>query len=222
MTAAPEPENVLSHWSTLIEGFQTSPLGFFQAVEAALQRRQIPDSKNTRVDYHEGGALSAKREYLHVTREKLVFDVSAAPFGAGFFVSWWFAEERLRLNPLIRLLILLGMLAFVGWILYQLGLTGGLVTLAIITGGTLVGLNQAIENGQVEYGLVRAIPVIGALYNWLFKPETYYRIDKMEMFQNAVHNAVLEVIDDMITSKGLRALSEADRKPVMRDFYKTL
>ena len=40
----------------------------------------------------------------------------------------------------------------------------------------------------------------------------------MSMFQKAVHNAVLEVID-VTAEKGVRALSESDRKPVMREFY---
>jgi hypothetical protein len=48
---------------------------------------------------------------------------------------------------------------------------------------------------------------------------TYYRIDTTLMFQKAIHNAVLEVIDEMTTAKGLRALGEHDRKPVMREFY---
>ena len=66
---------------------------------------------------------------------------------------------------------------------------------------------------------IRVLPILGPLYNWLFKAETYYRIDTTEMFQKAVHNAVLEVIDEMTSAKGLRALGEGDRKPVMREFY---
>ena len=62
-------DNVISHWCTLIENFQASPLQFSQSVEAALERRQAPQTKNDRVDYKESGVLSAKREYLHVTRE---------------------------------------------------------------------------------------------------------------------------------------------------------
>ena len=41
----------------------------------------------------------------------------------------------------------------------------------------------------------------------------------MLMFQKAVHNAVLEVIDEMTTANGLRALGESERKPIMREFY---
>jgi hypothetical protein len=38
------------------------------------------------------------------------------------------------------------------------------------------------------------------------------------MFQDAVHNAVLEVVDCITASKGVRALSEAERKPIMKRF----
>jgi hypothetical protein len=38
------------------------------------------------------------------------------------------------------------------------------------------------------------------------------------MFEKAVHNAVLEVVDRMTASKGIRALSESERKPIMKRF----
>jgi hypothetical protein len=39
------------------------------------------------------------------------------------------------------------------------------------------------------------------------------------MFQKALHNAVLEVLDELTTANGVRALTDSDRKPVMREFY---
>jgi hypothetical protein len=39
------------------------------------------------------------------------------------------------------------------------------------------------------------------------------------MFQESVHNAVLEVIDGMTAAKGLRLLAGDERKPVMHKFY---
>ncbi|MEQ1758245.1 MAG: hypothetical protein ABL986_08005 [Vicinamibacterales bacterium] len=212
-------DDVLSHWSTLIENFQTSPLAFSQAVEEALARRQVPQTQNTRVDYREAGVLSANREYLHVTREKLVFDICGAPFGTGFFVSWWLAEERPHLNPLLKILVIFGMLGVTGAILSQLGSVLGLIVLALLVFGGLAVVNTMATNGDFNDNIVRALPILGPLYVWLFTPSTYYRIDTMQMFQKAVHNSVLEVIDTMTADKGIRALSESDRKPIMREFY---
>jgi hypothetical protein len=213
------PDTVLSHWSTLVENFQTSPLGFYQAVEIALKRRNIPETENIRVDYKEGGLLSASREYLHVTREKLVFDICGAPFGTGFFFSWWFAEERPKLNPFVRVLVIFGFLGIAGWMLLEIGIVIGTVMFSFILGVGLWIANQSASEGQFNDDIIRTLPILGTLYLWLFKPGTYYRIDSMEMFQQAVHNAVLEVIDQMTTEKGLRSLSELDRKPVMERFY---
>ena len=41
------------------------------------------------------------------------------------------------------------------------------------------------------------------------------------MFQQTVHNAVLEVIDAITTGQGIRVLSESERKPVLKSFAKS-
>lgn len=159
---------ILSHWYNLIEGLQDSSQRFYSSLEEAVKRRQIPDVDISRVDYREGGMFSAKREYLQVRRREHVFDVCAAPFGTGFFVSWWLGE----IPP------------------------GGL------------------------WRLILMIPFFGQLIVRLFRPQTYYRLDTALMFQESVRLAVLEVIDDITKAKGLRALSELERKPILSSFFK--
>jgi uncharacterized metal-binding protein len=63
------------------------------------------------------------------------------------------------------------------------------------------------------------IPILGPLYHFVFRPITYYKVDTMTMFQTAVHSAVLEVIDGLTKAAGVRALSDGDRKPIMRAFH---
>lgn len=63
------------------------------------------------------------------------------------------------------------------------------------------------------------MPIIGRFFESFLKPQTYYRYDTALMFQSLVHSAVLEVIDSMTNAKGLRQLSENDRKPEMRSFF---
>lgn len=79
--------NVVSHWHHPIENFSTFAMDFYAAVEAALVPRQIPDYAVSRIDWHENGVLSARREYLRIKRGKLAFDLCAAPFRTGFFFS---------------------------------------------------------------------------------------------------------------------------------------
>jgi hypothetical protein len=210
---------VLSNWATLVEGLEASPLAFYSAVEEALARRQVPQTQNSRTDYKEAGAFSANREYLHVRREKLSFDICGAPFGTGFFFSWWFGEERPYLNPILKVLALFGYLVVLSLLINASGLMLGSVLFLFFAFGGMAAANMLATDGQFDDGIVRALPILGTLYEWLFEPATYYRLDSMRMFQESVHNAVLEVIDGMTAAKGLRLLAGDERKPVMHKFY---
>lgn len=63
------------------------------------------------------------------------------------------------------------------------------------------------------------LTLVGFIFKNFLRPLTYYRIDTALMFQSAVHAAVLEVIDGLMSQRGLRALTEAERKPILREFY---
>ncbi len=68
--------------------------------------------------------------------------------------------------------------------------------------------------------LVGKIPFIG---NWLIKklyPKTFYIHDTTEMIMTFIHQAMLKVIDDISKEKGIRSLSEGERKPIMKDIFK--
>jgi hypothetical protein len=51
------------------------------------------------------------------------------------------------------------------------------------------------------------------------KPMTYYKLDTALMFQESVHAAVLEILDKATNAKGLRALSEMERKPILSGLF---
>lgn len=219
--AKPLATAVISHWYNLIENLQASPKEFYASVVQALKHREVPDANQSYVYYREAGVFSAMREYLRISRGKHIFDICGAPFGNGFFISWWLGEPRP--SPLLSTLVAL-IAAGALWFLmrYMFGLiesfvvTFILLALAFFLIGAL--LSQAGEGKWVPYVLV--VPLIGPLLERLFLPPTYYRIDTALMFQQTVHAAVLEVIDGMTKAKGMRALSELERKPIMRDFYR--
>lgn len=212
------PDTVFAHWCTLIENLQESPLRFYQSVELALSRRQIPGTENSRVEYLESGVLSAKREYLHVTRGGLVFDICGAPFGTGFFVSSWLAETQLSIPALLKIWILIALFGLPAAAIAKFGVFLGLL-LTVVAIPLLLWLAKAIlADSAVSPDILADVPIIGWLYTWLFKPSTYYRIDTTLMFQQAVHSAVMEVVDEITKANGLRALSESERKPIMREF----
>ncbi|MBF6570860.1 MAG: hypothetical protein IVW54_18490 [Candidatus Binataceae bacterium] len=162
-------DTIVSHWDNMVPGMQVSSNDFYTQVERSLGDHHLEGLKLERVNLRQGGVLSAKREYLQVRRSDNVFHVCAAPFGNGFFVSWWLGR---------------------------------------------------VERGF--FAMLARIPVLGFLLKVLFKPLTYYKIDTTLMLQSITHGAVLSTLDAMTSAKGVRAPSEFERKPIMRDFFEKL
>lgn len=233
----PQPPmgNVVAHWHKLIGDFQTSPKDFYTAVEAALDRQKVPGLSTSRVDWHEGGILSPEREYLRVTGDRHFFDMCAAPFGTDFFFSSWVTKRKARfvllafallvaatllLNWFVRMALTrvwkvpFGIAAFLWW-----NPGPGLIVMPLVVFPVvlwLVALTARAGRADLELAVL-AMPLIGAFYKVLFAPDTYYRLDTMLMFHSVVHSSMMEVIDGLTTQKGVRGLSDDDRKPV---FYK--
>ena len=158
---------ILSHWYHSIEGLQESPQKFYNNLVEAISKRKLPDIDISRIDYREGGVFSAKRTYLRVRRKEHIFDICAAPFGSGFFFSWWLGEKV-----------------------------------------------------SLFWSLVILIPFLGMRLMSTFRPQTYFRYDTALMFQQSISSAVHEVIEVITKAKGLRALSELEKKPILSDFFK--
>jgi hypothetical protein len=224
----------ISHWGHLFENLQTSSLAFYESVETAVQTRAVPETNRTRIDHKEAGLASAKREYLRLHRGKHAFDICAAPFGTGFFVSWWFTEPPLRFAILYTLGFLFGVtiamnLAFLigfatGMVMqeYALGVFLGVSSACLGVPVLLWLFGNAMREGKIDgESTMLAMPLVGRMYERIFAPPTYYAIDTALMFQEAVHNAVMEVIDCVTANKGVRALTEAERKPIMKRFGPT-
>jgi len=215
----PRGGQVISHWHTLIDRFNTSALDFYTAVEEAVRAREVPKAGFSRVEFREGGFGSAKRIYLRVERGKVAFDIGAAPYGNGYFFSWWMS----KLGPKYPFLYLLGFLAAVGLgtplLSYPFRNSCSYIFfLPIIFIGIIVGLAVLARNeifGPEED--ILAIPILGWIYEKVFNPITYYSLDTALMFQESVRRAVNDVIDGLLAGQGLRALSEDQKKPTIRD-----
>lgn len=241
-------DDVLGHWSKLIENFQTSTHDFYASVEWALLQRKIPDLKVKTIVWNEGGVLSPRREYLRMTDGRVAFDLCAAPFGTGFFFSWWLVRK-----PASWVFAWALLFAAMAWLLRS-GIHAGFVLLynassdpfvwsllawepsfmsrflrgtsvvlellswgpAVLLVCAAVALAARVGRVAAESALL-AIPFFGWIYRSLFAPDTYYRLDTAIMLRSAVHAAVLEAIEGVTVQKGLRALSEEDRKPIMRE-----
>ena len=216
---------VEGHWHSLIEGFSTSSLDFYELVKAGIARREIPDLNISQVEWKQGGLGAGKRVYLRVSREGLNFDICAAPFGTGYFFSWWLAKISRALLDLLFIFLCL----FVAFLLYRSmsGTSGdgemmvsdpspgcaGLLLKPLIFFGFLLVLGFFVRYG--DRGLeptVLSMPITGFFYGLIFRPSSYFNEDTAIMFRESVHHAVTEAIDQVTTAQGVRGLSEEARK----------
>ena len=234
---------VISRWHHLVDDFNTSTLDFYNAVARAVQAREVPDTKVWRFDISEGTVFSAKREYLRIRRRNVALDVCAAPFGKGFFFSWWLVrpgpEHPWLWHFTILSAVALWGLAFLSAVTFTFskiaeqsspfaGIAGRassaaaasnagclvvLLLLALLP-AAVVGLGLALRSGLIAgESAVMDTPFVGWLYERLFNPQTYYRHDTALMFRDTVIRAVNDVLNDLLQEQGLRSLSPEELTP---------
>jgi hypothetical protein len=220
--------DVIDHWYSLIPGFNASAKEFYEAVEKKLKECEVPGLEMFHVDFAEGGVLSGKREYLRMTRERLVFDICAAPFGTAYFFSCRFAEipAVIQLWQLLVLLAAFGVCVplslvicakifgvltpFVwplGWIV--------LIVLAIYV------LRNAVAMGlkDLDATLIKS-PVVGPIYENWFRKETYYRQDTRLMYRDTVNDVVKAKVEEATGAKGIKLIKFNDYSPILGELYK--
>jgi hypothetical protein len=212
----PRPGDVVAHWHHFVEDFNTSSLEFYSALEATLLVKQAP-VRPQRIDWAEGGILSAKREYLRATYGRYSFDIAAFPFGRDFFFSWWLTKRRpesalvLGCGAMIALLVVLVVfLKLAGYII-------GFVLFAVATGATYAALaNGAIAGGDMLDDIMLALPIFGSLYARFVRPSTYFSEDSRLIFQESVHAIVVGHVTALLAEKGARALAPEAVAPQSR------
>lgn len=105
---------VLSHWSHPFDRLRFSSQTFYDTVTKSIQIRNVPDvnfSMVAHVEKIQTIVFDPRREYLSVRRNEYEFKICAAPFGTGFFVSWWFLQRErgymtfIKKIPVIRWLV---------------------------------------------------------------------------------------------------------------------
>ncbi|MEQ2006791.1 MAG: hypothetical protein ABMA26_08330 [Limisphaerales bacterium] len=212
---------VLEHWISFAEGFQFSPAEFYTAVEKELETRQVPGLEKSRIEFAEGGLLSDKRVYLRMLRERLVFDVCAAPFGTRFFFSCRMAEipAVIQLWQLAAVLIGLGVFAALLWKIFGVIYGTILLVLAVPCGVYLLRNAVAMGLQDLDAALIKS-PVLGAIYERWFRKETYYRVDTRLMYLDTVSNVVKKLAEEVTGSKGVKLVRQYEHAPILGELYK--
>ena len=220
--------DVIDHWYALIPGFNSSTKDFYEAVEKELKERQVPGLEIFHVDFAEGGALSNKREYLRMTRERLVFDICAAPFGTAYFFSCRFAEipAVVKLGEFLVLIIVLCFSAFIGLIIFVkiLGVVG-LMLFPFLLLASLVAAIYVMRNAvamglkDLDASLIKA-PIVGPIYEAWFRKETYYRQDTRLMYCDTVNAVVKAKVEETTGAKGIKLIRYMENCPLLSELYK--
>lgn len=157
-----------SNWNTLIDNFDFSTRDFCLRLAEELKSNGVAGLKINDVFISEGiKAFSRRRLYLRVQWRNYEYNVCAAKFGNGFFVSWW--------------------------LLYR---------------------------NSIWKILIARIPVVGDWLAMKLYPITYYSVDTASMFMTYAQRSVLKVIDEITKEKGVRTLTESERKPILNDVFK--
>lgn len=217
----PRKTDVIRHWYSLVRDFNTSTKNFYTEIEKELAARKVPGLDVSRVEFAEGGMLSDKREYLRMTRERLVFDICAAPFGTSFFFSCRFAEipSVIKLWQLLVLLIALYIAVSLAWKVG--GFWMGSLALLTICAIVVYVLRNAVAMGlrDLDAQLVKS-PVLGPLYERFFRKETYYREDTRLMYCDLVDEVVKGRAEDVTGAQGIKLIRFNDYNPVLAELYK--
>ena len=214
-------DEVIDHWYSLVPGFTTSGKEFYAAIEKELKERQVPGLDIAYVDFAEGGMLSQKREYLRMTRERLVFDICAAPFGTAFFFSCRFAQIPAVIRLWQLLIVLVGtfmvtMLAlrYAGFILGGLLLVAAVVLLVYLLRNVV-----ALGLKDLDTTLIKS-PLFGPVYENWFRKETYYRHDTRLMYCDTVNAVVKAKVEEITGSKGIKLIRYMENCPMLSELYK--
>lgn len=220
-----KPEEIRPPTYALIDGFQTSSDQFYQSIESELETRQVPGLELQRLDYHEGGVLSAKREYLRMRRERLTFDLCSAPFGTSWFFSYRFCEipAPLPLWQLLLVLILCGSLAL-GYVALFGPIWGGIVVGMTILGFGLV-LRNSLSLGFDDFDAwLLTVPVFGRIYEALFRKETFFRQDTRFMYAEMLERLIQDKIREVTGENGIEKIefieAKADMHPILSRLVK--
>ena len=214
---------MLNHWIAFVHGFSYSSKEFYDSVEKELQGRKIPGLDVSRVTFREGGGLSDERIYLRMIRERLAFDICAAPFGTAYFFSC-----RAVYSPAVIKfwhIIVVGMvIAAIHYILAD-PLKLGTIYAAIAVVGLLLAIVGVLRNvlamgiSDLDTALLK-IPALGPIYERWFRKDTYYRDDTRLCYLYLIPYVVNELAEQLVATKGIKLIERYQNAPIFGELYK--
>jgi hypothetical protein len=214
-------EQVLNHWYAPVDNFQFVTADFYQMIEKQLTDRKVPGLDMSRVELGEGGLLSAKREYLRLRRERLVFDICAAPFGTSYFFSFRFVEIPLGIKAGEMLVFIVCVCLIFSLLIYLFGVIFGTLAMLALLVGVIWLMRNSVQLGLKDLDAsLQKTPIIGPLYEIFFRKETYFREDTRLMYLSIVDYITKTLVDEVTVAKGIKLVKRYERKSVLGDLYR--
>ena len=216
-------DEVLQHWISFADGFNMSVQEFYEAVQKMLEERKIPGMEVSKIEYPEGGLLSDNRIYLRMIRERLAFDLCASPFGSSFFFSCRtvYSPPVLRLWHIIAIflffsLVYCGLVKLLGVMFANIAMVGLLLAIAETFRNVVV-----LELSDLDATLMK-IPVVGPIYENIFRKDTYYRQDARLVYLKIVPDIVKELAEEVTGAKGIKLVKQFESAPILGELYKPI
>jgi len=103
------PQIEVTDYRWYFPDFQISSKEYYKLVESLHRNLSVPNITYEQINFPEKGIFSSDRQYLRIQKSIYVFDICAAPYGNGSFISWWYGE---RYDWPIRLLL---SIPIIGW-----------------------------------------------------------------------------------------------------------
>ena len=161
-------------------------------------------------------------------RERLVFDVCAAPFGTAYFFSCRFGEAPavVQLWQLVVLVLASAFCAIVSFTIFFriFGMLAAFIwpvalIMLIVPAIYLMRNAVALRLDDVDELLLK-VPVINTMYEAWFRKETYYREDTRLMYRDTVNAAVKAKLEELTGAKGVKLIRYNEWSPILGEMYK--
>jgi hypothetical protein len=90
-------KEVINNWSMLFPHFTYSSKTFYEQLRESLKEHGVEDIQYSTKNIAIGHLASQRRVYMSITWKEFTYDVCAAPFGDGYFFSYWGLQEPNRM-----------------------------------------------------------------------------------------------------------------------------
>jgi hypothetical protein len=156
-------------------------------------------------------------------RERLAFDVCAAPFGTRYFFSCRTVYSPVTVKLWHVLVVILLFFAIYYGMVPQLGIEFSVIAVVGLVIAVAATFRNVVAMGfsNLDAFLLK-VPAVGPIYERVFRKETYYRLDTRLTYMDTIPNIIKELAEHFTGDKGIKLVRQYQVAPLLGDLYKLL